>query len=183
MKKFVFYMLLGFSFFALASCGDDDKEDLGEAWKITNEEAWIKIVKDPAYKEIKSEGKNGSVYYKVLQEGEPVTDPEKQIYFTSKVKVYYKGSTIDGTVFDQRLEENEDDPLYLAINPLNAEQTVGGAGAVIEGWSVALQHMKIGDKWEIYIPNKLGYGDRDYGSIKAHSVLIFEIEVIDVVNN
>jgi FKBP-type peptidyl-prolyl cis-trans isomerase len=53
-------------------------------------------------------------------------------------------------------------------------------GQVIPGWTEALQLMKEGDKWELYIPPKLGYGALGGGKIPPNSVLIFEVELISV---
>ena len=50
---------------------------------------------------------------------------------------------------------------------------------MIRGWTEALQMMKKGAKWEIYIPSDLAYGERATGTIPAHSTLIFEVELVD----
>ncbi|MDR3137997.1 MAG: FKBP-type peptidyl-prolyl cis-trans isomerase, partial [Tannerellaceae bacterium] len=116
--------------------------------------------------EIPSEGNNGSIYVKVLEEG---TGTET-IYYNSKVKVYYSGRLIDGTVFD-----SADEPYEAA-----ATFTVS---SLITGWTTALQYMKEGDRWEIWIPYQLAYGTSGTsdGSIPAYSTLIFEVEVVDIV--
>ena len=51
---------------------------------------------------------------------------------------------------------------------------------VIEGWQLALQRMHVGDKWVIYIPYTMGYGNRTSGPIPAFSTLIFEVELLGV---
>lgn len=178
MKKFFLYFLIISSLVAFASCGDDD-EETEDVWKEINDEAFRKISKDSEYTEIKSEANNGSVYYKVIKEG-PETTADSLIYFSSRVKVYFKGSLYDGTVFDKR-ERDEQTPFYLAVNPAEVTQN-SPFSSVIEGWSVALQHMKKGDHWEIWIPYQLGYGSQGYGGIKPYSTLVFEIEVEDVLN-
>ncbi|MCA9155232.1 MAG: FKBP-type peptidyl-prolyl cis-trans isomerase, partial [Planctomycetales bacterium] len=54
-------------------------------------------------------------------------------------------------------------------------------GGVIKGWVEALQLMKVGDKWQLYIPSELAYGARGAGSdIGPNSVLIFDIELLDI---
>lgn len=99
--------------------------------------------------------------YKVLKEGTGQSPTPK-----SRVKTHYKGTLIDGTVFDSSYKRGE--PLVFGVNQ------------VIRGWQEALVLMKPGAKWMLYIPPYLGYGDRDSGQIPANSILIFEIELLSV---
>lgn len=85
----------------------------------------------------------------------------------SNVTVHYTGKLIDGTVFDSSVERGE--------------PATFGVSQVISGWTEALQLMHVGDKWELYIPYELGYGDRGAGAqIPLFSTLIFEVELISV---
>ena len=87
---------------------------------------------------------------------------------TSTVKVNYKGTLIDGTEFDSSYKRNE--------------PTTFRANQVIKGWTEALTMMPVGSKWELYIPQELAYGARETGgSIKPFSALIFEVELLEVV--
>jgi peptidylprolyl isomerase/FKBP-type peptidyl-prolyl cis-trans isomerase FklB len=52
---------------------------------------------------------------------------------------------------------------------------------VVDGFSTALQHMQVGDKWEIWIPWKLGYGESGNNSIQGYTTLVFEIELVAIV--
>ena len=90
------------------------------------------------------------IYYKVLETGEGTVSPEPR----SIVTVHYKGSLIDGRVFDNSYERTCPDALRLSD--------------VIEGWQVALQKMHVGDKWIIYIPYTMGYGIKAVDSIPAY---------------
>ena len=54
---------------------------------------------------------------------------------------------------------------------------------LIDGFSTALQHMREGDRWEVWIPWRLGYGSTDYGNIPAYTTLVFEIELLEVIEN
>lgn len=85
---------------------------------------------------------------------------------TDKVKVHYHGTLIDGTVFDSSIDKGE--PAEFMTN------------RVIKGWSEALQLMKEGSKWKIYIPQELAYGSRVGGRIKPFSTLIFEVELLEI---
>lgn len=83
------------------------------------------------------------------------------------VTVHYTGKLVDGTVFDSSVERNE--------------PATFGVGQVIPGWTEALQLMHEGDKWILFIPSDLGYGERGAGGqIPPHSALIFEVELIKV---
>ena len=102
--------------------------------------------------------------YKVIKEGKGEVPTA-----TSTVKVNYKGTLIDGTEFDSSYKRNE--------------PTTFRANQVIKGWTEALTMMPVGSKWELYIPQELAYGARDTGGqIKPFSTLIFEVELLEVVN-
>ena len=51
---------------------------------------------------------------------------------------------------------------------------------VVDGFSTALQHMKVGDKWEVWMPWRLGYGANGSNAIPAHTTLVFEIELLEI---
>lgn len=85
----------------------------------------------------------------------------------NQVKVHYTGSLIDGTVFDSSVERGE--------------PAVFGVFQVIPGWTEALQLMPVGSKWKLFIPQELGYGDNGAGIIKPYSALIFEVELLEIV--
>jgi FKBP-type peptidyl-prolyl cis-trans isomerase FklB len=83
------------------------------------------------------------------------------------VTVHYTGKLMDGTVFDSSVERNE--------------PATFGVSDVIAGWTEVLQLMKEGDKWTVYIPYDLGYGERGAGQdIPPYATLIFEVELIKV---
>ena len=88
--------------------------------------------------------------YKIITKGTGALPAD-----TSRVKVNYKGTMIDGTEFDSSKE-----PITLAVN------------RVIPGWTEALKMMPVGSKWELYIPQELGYGAQEAGKIKPFSTLI-----------
>ncbi len=102
--------------------------------------------------------------YKVIKKGNGPSPKD-----TSIVKVHYIGRFIDGREFDNSYKRGEP-----AEFPLNQ---------VIKGWTEALQLMHVGDKWELYIPPELGYGENGAGNtIEPNSLLIFEVELLDIVN-
>ena len=84
-----------------------------------------------------------------------------------KVKTNYRGTLIDGTEFDSSYKRNK--PTTFPVN------------GVIAGWTEALQLMKEGAKWQLFVPGNLAYGERGAGGkIESNATLIFEIELIEI---
>jgi FKBP-type peptidyl-prolyl cis-trans isomerase FklB len=86
---------------------------------------------------------------------------------TDTVTTHYKGSLIDGTVFDSSYKRGE--PATFPVS------------GVIPGWTEALQLMKEGAKWQLFLPSNLAYGEKGAGrDIGPNATLIFEVELISV---
>jgi peptidylprolyl isomerase len=100
--------------------------------------------------------------YKVIHksENENTATPK------SMVNVHYHGTLIDGTVFDSSLERKT--PISFGLHQ------------VIKGWTEGLQLMSPGDKYTLYVPHQLAYGEKRVGSIPPASVLIFEVELLAI---
>ena len=100
--------------------------------------------------------------YKVLAEGKG-----RKPSASDRVRCHYKGSLLDGTVFDSSYDRGE--PAVFGVNQ------------VIAGWVEALQLMGEGAKWRLFIPSSLAYGERGAGaSIPPHATLIFDVELLNV---
>jgi FKBP-type peptidyl-prolyl cis-trans isomerase FklB len=99
--------------------------------------------------------------YKIIKDGQGVSPTTND-----KVTVHYHGTLIDGKVFDSSVQRGK--PIQLAVN------------GVIKGWTEALQIMKPGAKWQLFVPPDLGYGEQNVPGIEPNSVLIFEVELISV---
>ena len=100
--------------------------------------------------------------YKVITEGKGAKPTAEQ-----EVTVKYEGHLIDGTEFDSSYKRNP-------------QTTKFRCNQVIAGWTEALTMMPVGSKWEIYIPQELGYGSRPSGKIPPYSTLIFTVELVDI---
>jgi peptidylprolyl isomerase/FKBP-type peptidyl-prolyl cis-trans isomerase FklB len=183
MEKYRFYIGIVIAALLLTACGKDNENLIDEDWKRKNEQAFNDLANNPEFTELKSLGNNGSVYYRVLQKGEG-----KRLFYNSRAEVYYKGwfvatnanNTIKaGDVFDRQLF---DDGVTLKVAV--SSQSVGdGYGRLdVYGWTIALQYMIEGDKWEIHIPYQLGYGERGERGIPGYTTLAFEIEVIKAID-
>jgi FKBP-type peptidyl-prolyl cis-trans isomerase len=101
--------------------------------------------------------------YEIVKEGTG-SIPTKE----DMVSINYKGTLVDGTVFDSSYDRGQ--PATFAV------------GGVIPGFTEALQLMKVGSKYKVYIPSELGYGSNvnPRGKIKPNSVLIFELELLSI---
>jgi len=105
---------------------------------------------------------DNGVMYKVLEEGHGTRCPKPN----GIVYVHYTGRLIDGTVFDT----TEGQPLPALFMVVD----------LIMGWQIALTRMHEGDRWEVYIPAKWGYGSIKLDDIPAHSTLVFELELVKI---
>ncbi len=99
--------------------------------------------------------------YEVLASGDGPT-PKR----TDTVTAHYHGTLIDGRVFDSSVEKNR--PFTTRVD------------GVIRGWQEVLQLMRVGDKWKVFIPSELAYGEHGAGTIGAHETLIFEMELLAI---
>jgi FKBP-type peptidyl-prolyl cis-trans isomerase FklB len=109
-----------------------------------------------------SDGKIAELQYKVLREG---TGPTPKM--EDKVKTHYRGTLLNGTQFDSSYDRNE--------------PTSFGLRQVIKGWQEALQMMKVGSKYQLFIPSELAYGERGADRlIGPNATLIFDIELLSI---
>lgn len=132
-----------------------------------NAEAGKKFLADNAKKAGVKTTKTG-LQYEIIRSGNGPT-PTK----ADTVTTHYKGQLIDGFVFDGS---------YRGKAPTPTDQPISfPVGGVIAGWTEALQMMKVGDKWRLFIPSELAYGERGAGQdIGPGATLIFEIELIAI---
>lgn len=108
---------------------------------------------------------DSGLQYEILSQTDEGESPTAE----DTVRVHYHGTLMDGTVFDSSVEREE--PIEFPLS------------GVISGWTEGVQLMTEGDKYKFYIPSDLAYGDRSPSrSIPAGSMLIFEVELLDVLS-
>jgi FKBP-type peptidyl-prolyl cis-trans isomerase FklB len=161
----------------------NDKVTMSEEQLEATFKTFQQVIQQAAQKEASMEGENNlkagteflaanakkegvkttesGLQYKVLKSGNGKTPGP-----TSQVTTHYEGKLIDGTIFDSSVKRKT--PATFGVNQ------------VIKGWTEALQLMKEGDEWELYIPSTLAYGPRGPASIGPNSTLIFYIQLIKI---
>ncbi|MBM6660527.1 FKBP-type peptidyl-prolyl cis-trans isomerase [Marseilla massiliensis] len=201
MKRRGFYFLAValFAVFGLASCSEeDDTVEEFPNWQARND-AFFNSLTDsvmnllelnPArtdWKRIKSWSKSDSIegsnsdyiIVNVIEEGDAASATP---LYTDTVTVHYLGRLLPsvsypyGYVFDQSYYGNYYDdvskPLQMAIGN-------SGGNMLVDGFATALQHMRRGDHWMVYIPYQLGYGSQSQTGVPAYSTLIFDLRLVD----
>lgn len=144
-----------------------DEQYQAKQAEIAAAESEAVIAAGKAYLE-QNAGKEGvtvtdsGLQYEVLEQG----DGAKPVA-TDVVKVHYTGTLTDGTKFDSSYDR--DAPAEFPLN------------RVIPGWTEGVQLMNVGSKYKFTIPSELAYGERDMGVITPHSVLVFEVELLEIV--
>jgi FKBP-type peptidyl-prolyl cis-trans isomerase FklB len=135
---------------------EQKQKELGEKNKSEGTKFLEENKKKPGVKTTSS-----GLEYKVIKEG---NGPQPKA--TDTVTVNYRGTLINGTEFDSSYKRGQ-----AATFPVNG---------VIKGWTEALQLMKVGSKYQLFIPSELAYGERSVSpEIGANSTLIFEVELLD----
>lgn len=201
MIKNLKYLLLTVILFPLvgmvSSCSDEtETEGEFDNWQQKNEAYIEKMASDSKYRKILTYSKNANIsslsnadyiYVEVLENGSGT----ETALFTDSVFYTYRGRLIpsksytNGYVFDQTFIGDFDwatAGMLKACVSWNSVTTSYSTSNLLftEGFCTALQNMKKGDHWLVYIPYQLGYGTEESSSIPAYSTLIFEIAVADV---
>lgn len=174
----------------LSSCSENDS-DVEEYpnWKATNDKFFNNL-----YTTAKADTAQGNQDWKIIRQWSLVesgaTAPSDYIvvnvlehgtgsgcpFYTDSVKVHYEGRLLpstsypDGYVFDKSFTGD--------FNSATALPTTFAVSGTVDGFTTALMNMHIGDRWKVYIPYQLGYGNVDNGSIPAYSTLVFDITLV-----
>lgn len=153
----------------MTGCSDDSEEKafraslIEKALNDDNRKKGVAFLAENATKQDVVSLASG-VQYKVLQQGSGDKASIEQ-----SVKVNYSGKLVTGEVFDSSAARGNS-----SLFPLKS---------VIAGWRIALMNMRVGDRWEVYLPADLAYGARSPSEkIPANSALIFDIELLEIVS-
>lgn len=173
-------LLLSGLFIVLLFAACDETETFDDRWKLDNEAYFAEIAASPEYTKINSQTANGFIMVKELQSGNGIKP-----YFTSEVKVLYTGWYKN---IWSKPDTYTDDKGNIIYNKVIFDSTSNNdiartfkVNGVVDGFATALQNMQVGDKWEVWMPWKLGYGEAGSGSIQGYSTLVFEIELVEIV--
>jgi FKBP-type peptidyl-prolyl cis-trans isomerase len=109
-----------------------------------------------------ADGTTAEMQYKVITEGTGATPKSNDT-----VSVNYKGTLINGKEFDSSSKRGNQPAKFPVMG-------------VVKGWTEALEMMKVGSKWELYLPSSLAYGDNGRPGIDPGATLIFEMELVGV---
>ena len=129
-----------------------------EEYKLKNEQFLQNLRTEEGVKELAA-----GVLYRILESGQGSSATPRP---NSIVSVHYKGTLINGREFDNSWKRNCPEAFRL--------------NEVIDGWQIALQQMRVGDHWMVYIPYTVGYGTSASGPIPAFSTLIFEVKLLGI---
>lgn len=196
MKKYILLSLLFTQCLLLfTSCDETEEVNKYADWRNRNE-AFIDSLKsvydaktDPELIQIIPYAeKNYPIYAKKLK---TVTSGETPLY-TDSVYTYYRGMLINEAVFGAATTPHYYTKLYQSLDVFdkNFEGEEPNAfesptkflvNGVVPGWTEVLQRMKVGERWEVYIPWQQGYGSSVSGTIPAYSTLIFDVNLVSII--
>jgi FKBP-type peptidyl-prolyl cis-trans isomerase FklB len=190
--------LLSLLVFAITACEETGEVGKYDNWQARNE-AFIDSLQNICDAESDLEllsvtdqrDKSQRIFYKKLPESS-IKENESP-YLTDSVSVFYRGMLINEQVFATAPIPKYYTSLYKKLdvfdqnftgdNPSEFDNfTTFKVNRVINGWIEILQHMKIGERWEIYIPWKIAYGSENNGNIPGYSTLIFYLQLENIKN-
>ena len=157
-NKNILLWLFAWVFLALSACSSTDSSY--EQWRLENQAAYDAIKVNLEWKKLETVDGPSGIYYRDLKpETAPRGEPPIE---TASVVVNYTGKYYNDNVFDSGTRST------FIVNQ------------VVRGFGVALQHMYVGQKWEICIPYYLGYGTAGSYTIQGYTTLFFEIELLQI---
>jgi len=196
--KYIWLALILFPLVGMvSSCSDEETEEAEFAnWQQKNEAYFNQVVSDSKYQKILTYTKDATnssvtnadyIYVDVLEEGSGTQTPlyTDSIFYTYRGRLIPSKSYANGFVFDQSFLGDFDwskSAMLKACVSWNPVKTSTGTVNTLftEGFCTALQHMKKGSRWLVYIPYQLGYGETGSSSIPGYSTLVFEIAIADI---
>lgn len=169
------------------ACNNDNVETFDELWRVENEAQFARVTMNTEeFTRIESLTGNGHIMYRVLQEG----SGERSPFSTERVGIRYVGWfknnwSMPATFLNDRGRLITNKIIFDSTNNRGAGNHITqfhDVNIFIPGFADAIQHMRVGDKWEVWIPWTLGYGRQGVpnGRIRGYSTLVFEIELMEI---
>lgn len=175
LKGLLLSLTLGLSLGLLTACDQTAPDEAKSEYRVKNEKYVEDIAANAAYKKLAFELSPYAIYYKVIQGLPEGAEPQRPLQ-NSQVEYKYTIKLISGEV----LETDEIVKSWIYYQEGNKRPE-----SMIRGMQLALQHMSVGEEWEVVIPWQLGYGAYTYGgssrsSIPAFSTLIFKVTLLSI---
>ena len=187
-----YILLLGILTLFTACSEDNDEVEEYPDWQNKNESYWEnlynstqqkisagdaswRIIRKYSYSDDMNIKKDDNIIVHIVKQGEGTESP----FITDSVKVHYQGKLLPSTSYPSGYIF--DSSWTGTFNPATANPVKFLTGSLIDGWTTALINMHEGDRWEIYVPYKLGYGTSESSSstIPPYSTLIFDVTLVD----
>lgn len=200
--RFLSYLMAALPLMAAVSCSEDDGEvEEYENWQTVNETFFNRLSDSVVYvmatdpetrwtriktwsKSVEVEGAVDDYILVHKLADAPATETQFPLY-TDSVSVHYRGRLLPSHSYSQGyyFDSSYSLPFYPDIAvPVKFLIGNGSGSSLVDGFATAMQHMRRGDHWMIYIPYKLGYGSSGSNSIPGYSTLIFEVRMVDFWN-
>lgn len=188
-----FVVLLGLF---ITSCSETKTESKYANWRERNEHFMDSVTGvfeeklDPGLFRVQDQRDLSQyIYYKVIESGDQASELPN---LTSEVNVFYKGMMIDEAIIGELKSPYLITTAYKYLPVFDGNFTGANpqpefenpvrfkVNTLVNGFTEILQHMHIGDRWEVYIPYQSGYGSQSSGAVLSYSTLIFDLTLVDI---
>lgn len=201
-KKYWWLLVIVCLLGSLAAC-DQTETVVASEYQRKNDAFIDAVSKSSSYTKLLFLNEKHPIYYRIIKSANPDAPQQKPLQ-NSRVSVYVQGvlprlqllsekeiniltsagiktAIEQGEIFEARSDEAPS-TMWLYQRPSNADGTQSSS-SIIRGLQIALQHMRKGEVWEVIIPYQLGYGAYNYSVIPGYSTLIFQIELVEILQN
>lgn len=179
-KLFIFTSLVCSFILIFSACTNNDDNELDQEWIDYNTKLYNEVVQNSEYRALQSESKNGSVYFKYIDDfiedyqslKKPKITEEGTPYFTDSISMRYEGFYYkkDGTKYT--FDTTEGGNNYVVYRTR--------VNSLIDGMSTMLQYMEIDEQVEVCIPYRLGYKEAGNSSIPGYTTLWFRMKLLNI---
>ncbi len=172
MKKLPFALMACLLMCLLGSCLSDSSNDIDTDWRDANIAWWqTQLTNTSYYTRVEAPWDSATGVLMHWFNDTTLTKDNLKPLYTSMVDVKYHVSLYNGEPLDSS---------YLRTSPADSVYRTRLSSGVITGWPVAISKMHIGDSCQVIIPFSMGYGVSDYMTIKAYSMLVYNIKLVGI---